>query len=247
MPDISRYSAIKRLMIKYPKLREVGASVFLAVPLPLSKVVYRTMRRYVFKDNMNRLNTFHAAFTAISKRTKSISYLEFGVARGTSTISAYDIATSYGLDCNLYAFDSFQGLPGDEGGVFAKGDYSYTQQCFRNFVAKAGVPKKAVHVIPGFYEQSLTPELYAQLGFKKGIYCVHIDSDLYESAKTVLTWLAPVLDSGSVIVFDDWFAFDHMPNPQNYGEQRAFSEWSERANWTQLHIQNEWNIAFVRS
>jgi O-methyltransferase len=247
MRTLARYTYIKRFLLKYPKVREWGASFFLLLPLPLSKYVYRAMRRYVFKDNAPRLPTFEAAFRSIAQSgIKTVNYLEYGVARGTSLISAYDICTKTGMSCNLFAFDSFQGLPGDEGGVFAKGDYSYPETHFKNVVKKAGVPMARVKVVRGFYEQSLTPELITALGFKRGVYCIHIDSDLYESAKTVLNWLEPILDSGSVIIFDDWFAFDHMPDPENYGEQKALREWKDCPNWTILHKVQDWNIAFIR-
>ena len=50
-----------------------------------------------------------------------LNYFKFGVARGTSVIASYMIARSKGLDISLYAFDSFKGLPSDEGD-FGQGD-----------------------------------------------------------------------------------------------------------------------------
>jgi len=246
MRNPTKYSPIKKLLVKFPKLREAGASLFLLFPLPFSISIYRAMRRFVFTDNTKRLSTFDAAFSSIAKQVKVVHYLEFGVARGTSFISAYESAAQCDLDCHLFAFDSFEGLPCGEGNVFAKGDYSYPENYFRAFVSKAGVPPHRMVTIPGFFENSLTPELYDRLGLRRGVHCIHIDSDLYTSAKTVLQWLLPILDSGSVIIFDDWFAFDHMPDPENYGEQKAFKEWSDNVNYKVLHVTPEWNIAFVR-
>ena len=146
----------------------------------------------------------------------------------------------------MFAFDSFEGLPSAEGEIYKKGDYAYPEHVFKRFVKKSGVPLQRVHIVPGFYDKSLTPELYDNLGLSRGIHFVHLDSDLYESTKTALQWLTPLLDSGSVIIFDDWVAFADKSDPENYGEQRAFREWDDRTQWEQLHVEPNWNIAFVR-
>jgi hypothetical protein len=233
-------------MLKFPQVREFGANIFTYIPLPLSKYVYRVMRQYVFKDNLNRVGTFDAAFAEVAKKTKQVNYLEFGCGRGTSLITAYDSAVKNGVKARLFAFDSFQGLPSSEANVFVKGEYAYPRQHLEMMTAKAGVPKDRLFITPGFYNQSLTPELYKTLDLHKGVYCVHIDCDLYESAKDVLNWILPLLDSGSVIIFDDWFAFDALPDPENYGEKKAFREYPDYSNWKLLYEKDDWNIAFVK-
>jgi len=245
MVTTQKYTMIKRFLLAYPKVREVGASFFLCLPLPFSAFTYRFMRQYVFKDNNTRMKTFEVAFATIAASPGSHDYLEFGVARGTSLISACQISARAGLSPRLFAFDSFEGLPSTEG-LYIKGDYAYPQQVFTKFVSKAGVPLQRVHIVPGFYDKSLTPELYNKLGLTRGMHLVHMDSDLYASTKTALEWLTPLLDSGSVIIFDDWLGFADKPDPENYGEQRAFREWVDHANWKELHVEANWNIAFVR-
>jgi hypothetical protein len=238
---------LTRFMLKHPKVHEFGATFFTCLPLPLSKHVYRFMRRFVFRDNDYRLDTFNAAFAAVAQKGVPVDYLEFGVGRGTSIITAYEIGSKHGLKCRFFAFDSFQGLPSSEGNVFEKGEYSYPRKHFESMVSKAGVPMDRVHITQGFYDQSLTPELYTKLGLRRGVYCAHLDCDLYESAKPALQWLMPLMDSGSVIIFDDWFRFDAMPDPENYGEQRAFREFADRANWKLLFMKRARNVAFVRN
>lgn len=242
-----KYTLVKRFLMKYPGLREVGASIFMYLPLPLSAYTYRLMRAYIFKDNNTRIKTFEHAFRALAKTPGQHDYFEFGVARGTSFISSCQLSARAGLAPRMFAFDSFEGLPSAEGGVFNKGDYAYPLQIFKNFIRKAGVPLGRVHIVPGFYDKSLTPDLYQKLNLTRGAHCVHMDSDLYESTKTALEWLTPLLGTGSVIIFDDWLAFSDKPDPENYGEQRAFREWSDHANWKQLHVEPNWNIAFIRT
>ncbi len=237
---------IKRFLLNHPKVREAGASCFLTLPLPLSAYAYRFMRWHIFTDLNDRIKTFDTAFSAIAKSPGPHDYLEFGVFRGTTLISAYQISTRLGLKLHFFAFDSFEGLPSAEGGIFNKSDFAYPQHLFKKFVTKAGVPPQCVSTIPGFYDKSLTPELYQTLGLTRGIHCIHIDCDIYESTKTALEWLTPLLDSGSVIIFDDWFSFANKPDPENYGEQRAFREWIDCSHWKQLYVVPGRNIAFIR-
>src|SRR3989442_413196 len=84
------------------------------------------------------------------------------------------------------------------------------------------------------------------LGRGRRRYVVHIDCDLYESARVVLGWLEPVLATGSVLIFDDWFSFENEPDPDQHGERRAFGEWPDRGRWKPLHVQPAWNVALVR-
>jgi len=54
---------------------------------------------------------------------------------------------------------------------------------------------------------------------------VWIDCDLYSSTRTVLDFITPYLQYGTLLLFDDWFAFLADPNA---GQQRAFREWLEK-------------------
>ena len=52
---------------------------------------------------------------------------------------------------------------------------------------------------------------------------VHIDSDLYSSAKTILDNLAPRIEPGTIIVFNEYFNY---PNWKQH-EYRAFQEFCD--------------------
>lgn len=237
-----KYSVAKRLVQSVPGAREGAAAALVAAPAPVSTWLYRAARATVFRDNNRRLPTFHAAFAATAHARPD--YLEFGVARGTSIISAADIARRQGLHPRLFAFDSFEGLPGGEGN-FRAGEMAYTEDAFRRFIRKAGgIDDARVTTIKGFYEDTLAGELAERIGLRRGVHVVHVDCDLYESTVTVIRWLTPLLAAGSVLIFDDWFAFDHLEDPAAHGEQRAFAEWADRPAWSELHVEDGWNIAF---
>jgi hypothetical protein len=81
-----------------------------------------------------------------------------------------------------------------------------------------------VHLVPGFYDEVLTPSLRQTLDLQAAAI-VHVDCDLYKSTKTVLDFITPVLQDGTIIIFDDWFHYRGHPHR---GEQKAFGEWREQ-------------------
>ena len=105
----------------------------------------------------------------------------------------------------IYACDSFEGLP-----------ESYEHLPAGTF--KTAVPRlTGIRVVKGYFEDSLTAELAAEVGL---VSLAHIDADLYSSTVTVLRWLTPLLRPGSLLLFDEFLGEDPA-------EARAFVEWSE--------------------
>lgn len=73
-------------------------------------------------------------------------------------------------------------------------------------------------LVPGFWEQSLTPELAKRV--KPASY-VDIDCDIYSSAVTCLDWLLSnrLVVQGTIIGYHDW-----KSGGKDGGEQRAHRE-----------------------
>ena len=150
------------------------------------------------------------------------------------------------------AFDSFNGIPEHQCpidrhyNVFPGGAYSCTKDQFLGALKKAGVDESRVIVVPGFFDQTLNQETANAIGLTH-IAVVHIDSDLYESAKMALDFCTPYLRDGSIVIFDEWFQFRGNPF---LGEQRAFSEWrEEHPDWTvtEFGTSGPWSKAFILS
>ncbi|WP_369226889.1 class I SAM-dependent methyltransferase [Streptomyces sp. R39] len=132
--------------------------------------------------------------------------LEFGVMGGQTLAILCDEFT----DRTVHGFDSFRGLPEDWTHDSPSGTYSTAGK------VPAHLPPNAkLHV--GLFEDTL-PKYLA--GTDDPVALVHIDSDLYSSARTVLFGLAPRLRPGSVIVFDE---FLNYPGWRRH-EYRAFTE-----------------------
>ena len=137
------------------------------------------------------------------KQKENTLWLEFGVASGKTINYISTFADK------VYGFDSFLGNPetwreGFEAGVFST-----------NGVAPE--VNANVELVTGLFQDTLVPFLQAQ---GKKVSLIHIDSDLYSSAKFVLDAVRDYLDVDCVIVFDE---FVNYPGVEN-GELKAFYE-----------------------
>lgn len=135
-------------------------------------------------------------------------FLEFGVYKGASINRLAKLKPNVAF----YGFDSFVGLPeawtvGSKKGAFSLG----------------GVlpPVRAnVELIKGFFADTLGAFFMARRNSQ--IRFMHIDSDLYSSAKTILTEARPLLGAGTVIVFDNFFNYPRWEQ----GEYQALTEFA---------------------
>jgi hypothetical protein len=132
-------------------------------------------------------------------------YLEFGVRTGSSI----NHIARMNRHATVYGFDSFEGLPERwTGWTMDAGTFG-----------GEGVPQVEpnVRLEIGWFDDTLPGFLDAHEG---DVGLVHVDSDIYSSARTVLTQLAPRIRPGTIIVFNEYFNY---PNWREH-EFRAFQE-----------------------
>jgi hypothetical protein len=89
---------------------------------------------------------------------------------------------------------------------FSTGRYDFTQESFINLIKYSGVDLKKVVICPCFYNESLTKEFKLRNNLKEASI-IMIDCDLYESTVPVLEFITDLLQQGTILIFDDWFAF----------------------------------------
>jgi hypothetical protein len=132
-------------------------------------------------------------------------WMEFGVYKGNDLkqIAQHHLGEVYG-------FDSFEGLPEDWTHFQRRGRFSLEGHL------PSHLPENA-KLVQGWFDQALPPFL-EQHG--EAIAFLHIDSDLYSSAKTVLHLVHDRLRPGTIIQFDD---FVNYPGWED-GEHKAFQE-----------------------
>jgi O-methyltransferase len=158
-------------------------------------------------------------------------YLEFGVFKGYSFWHAQQVANDLGLKgMRFFGFDSFAGLPAPRGvdrtyrGDFYEGQYSCSKAAVERNLEERGVDWSRTFLIEGYFSDSLTPELRAQHRLERAAL-VLIDCDLYESSTEALSFIEPLLDRGTILIFDDWNAFDA---DDRRGQRRALGEFLSR-------------------
>jgi len=226
--------------------------------------------RFMISPAPSKETIFYKAAHITSAEHVKGDYMEFGVFRGASFVSAFKALqlvynerarsafheADYRADVQkiwnemrFFAFDSFQGLPSgrdfdSESKDFFKGQFSCSVEEFLKNLKTQEVDLSKVVTIPGWFQETCTSETIAQYAIRKASV-IHIDCDLYESTKVVLDFIRPFLVDGTVIIFDDWYCFRGNPN---LGEQRAFREWSTRLpDWTFVEYQKEgpWRNSFI--
>ncbi len=157
-------------------------------------------------------------------------YYEFGLFRGYTLEQAWQHCRELGLgDLHFHGFDSFVGLPPATGidqaeGRFFKGQFACSLKAVKANLKSKGVDLGQVNLIKGYYEDSLTPALREQYTFKPAAV-VMLDCDYYSSTTTALNWMEPYLRPGTILLFDDWYAFG---GSEELGQQKAYREFLER-------------------
>jgi predicted O-methyltransferase YrrM len=147
---------------------------------------------------------------AVSKIEFDGGVAEFGVFKGYS-INYF--ARKLGSNATIYGFDSFEGLQEDwRGHVLKTGDFSLGGR----------LPKVArnVKLIKGWFDQTVPDFLAKHPG---NFSFIHIDSDTYEAARSVLKLIGPKLQKGTVVLFDEYFGFRGW----RLGEWKAWKEFVE--------------------
>ncbi len=134
--------------------------------------------------------------------------LEFGVWTGQTL----KIITEARGGKEVYGFDSFEGLPEDWRTGFPS----------RTFGVDGPLPEvPGAELVVGWFDDTLPGFLTEHPG---RVAFLHIDADLYSSAKTVLDQVGPRLAPGAVIVFDEYFNY---PGWEQH-EHRAWQEYVAR-------------------
>jgi hypothetical protein len=204
-----------------------------------------------------------AALT-VSSECMDGDYLEFGVYQGASFIKAYHSLREIYVwrftdserihseahrqkvrqaweQMRFFAFDSFEGLPApmeidQQTENFTKGKYVCAEDVFRANLKASDVDLGRVVTVPGFFDQTCNAETARRHNLRKACV-VHIDCDYYDSTRAVLNFIRPLIQDGTILIFDDWFCYK---GNRMLGEQRAFYEWlSSMPDWTATEYQRE--------
>ena len=169
-------------------------------------------------EKFEPINRWTLLRRAVKLAKLSGDFCEFGVAQGKS---AKQILHAMPQDRVLYLFDSFEGLPEtwhwDVDKSIPKG----------HFACKPPELGPRTKIVQGWFEDTLPVWLREE----RELAFLHIDSDLYSSAATVLTSLEHLFRPGLIIQFDEI----HGYHTWDQDEWKAWCECVERTG-----IEYEW-------
>ena len=185
-----------------------------SIPLGRQRRALATTVEYV-ERHMRHIDSVASKKELLTKAFKSADIsgdrlvCEFGVFMGSS-INFIARATTK----PIFGFDSFEGLP-----------ERWRDGCEKGFFAVPRMPKvrKNVTLVKGLFHETIPDFLNLHPGT---VGFLHIDSDLYSSAKTVFDFLGERLRPKTVIVFDDYFNYPGWEE----GEYKAFMEFLDKNN-----------------
>ena len=222
---------------------------FLGTPPQTSKIIDlidRVFRKTVpwirigsyWRGNMasieSRMNIFHLIQQVLTQNIEG-DFVEIGCNAGESSVVIQKIIEESGTSRKFYAFDSFIGLPqtgSKDGGVYKKGDMSFSKDLFeKNF---CGLGLKKPYIYAGWFEETLPGNLPDKVAFAL------LDADLYSSTLFALKELYPKMSKGAICllgVYWDPKTKVAMTSDQRYkspGVKKAcdefFSDKSEKIN-----------------
>lgn len=159
-------------------------------------------------------------------------YLELGVASGRSL--AY--LAEKEPEKRWFGFDSFEGLPED----WNCGPYVVPKGFFKQDILPKMPPN--VELIQGSFSETLPSFLKKH---KKQIAFLHMDCDLYSSAKESLMILQDRLNRGAVILFDEFYNYPTCAEHELKAWLEFLNETGKNAipvAFHSLHEQAAWRI-----
>lgn len=200
-------------------------------------------------SKMDALKSIPTEYVARSGLTGH--YLEFGVWWGRSFFSNYFRMKEW-LNGDFYAFDSFAGLsqplPQETeytGGDFRPNTYAFNLPSFEFLMRQLEIDQKRIRAVQGFYSESLKRPA-ADYGLQENSVSVCVvDCDLLEPTLDVLNFVAPLLQKGALLYFDDWRLCRASPE---VGERAAGLQWLKENPQFELvelhrdHWQHQWFI-----
>lgn len=148
-------------------------------------------------DYSRRLKLYEYLLKEEQLENNPVTYLEFGVATGVSF--RWWAERNKHPDSRFHGFDTFSGLP-EDWGPYKAGDMSSNNQV-------PDIADSRVKFYTGLFQQTLPDFLKNFDNSRRKL--IHMDADLYSSTLFVLTSLAPFLNKGDVIMFDEYAVPTH--------------------------------------
>jgi len=225
------------------KLRQRVKNTLRALGLaPIALKIHKKFAAVQWVRRLNKTQIFHTtspnlltalvlAFRHLEKHNPQLlenaSYLEFGLYKGFSLWFAESISRGITKNFTLFGFDSFSGLPKttvDKAEPYwSRGAYACSKEEVIANIRNSGGDLSRIRLVGGWFSKELFAGIMRELSAQKPAFVV-IDSDVYESCRIILEEFWPLFQRGTIILFDDFNAFEKS---DDHGERRALREFQE--------------------
>lgn len=156
--------------------------------------------------------------------------MEFGVFKGESINAFADDLADKGDSRKIYGFDAFEGLQENWHGI----GYHRSRNHFNLGGRKPDV-RSRVRLVPGWIDATLPVFLNESAG---PIAFIHIDTDTYLPAKTILSLCKSRLVPGSLILFDELIDYPGWKDGEYKALQEeidpSYYEWVGFSGWSAM-------------
>ena len=150
------------------------------------------------RDFAKRYNLYQHVVDIKGLANIPIDYLEFGVSKGRSF--SWWLKANTNQDSRFFGFDTFEGLPEAWGAVYKKGDMS---------AIIPDVDDNRADFIKGLFQDTFQPFTKSNNLNTGRTKIIHLDADLFSSTLYILTSIAPYLNKGDILLFDEFNVPNH--------------------------------------
>jgi len=160
---------------------------------------------------------------SLNQVTLNGEILEFGVFKAHST----NIIAETLKDKTVHGFDSFEGLPEDWATLNSEKNNPSIIKRKKGYFALDNLPevRSNVRLWKGWFDDT-TPKYIEELKPQQ-IAFLHVDGDLYSSAKSNLYSLEKFIVKDTIICFDEFYPFGRKRyDTWEDGEFKALKEWT---------------------
>ena len=198
--------------------------------------IQQLLTRYPLVSDQVNTSQVHVILSELAHVLPKLdgAVVEFGCYIGTTSLFIRRLLDAYSDDRAFHVYDSFAGLPpktaADEsraGDQFQAGELSVSKKQFLQQFQKASLKPPFIH--KGWFSDITSNDVPSSIAF------AFLDGDFYESIRDSLRLVLPQMQTGGIIVIDD-YAREALP-----GAARAVHELLPNA-----HIRTHHNLGVVQ-
>lgn len=161
--------------------------------------VYDTVRNNTLVDKYRCFELWQLVGQAIKLNEGAL--IEIGVWNGGTAGIICKRAQLCGFDKKVYLCDTFCGVvkAGEKDHIYKGGEHADCSQQTVEELLSAQIKVSNFKILKGIF-----PEQTSHMITDETFGFCHIDVDVYQSAKDIISWIWPKIEVGGIVVYDDY-------------------------------------------